>query len=53
LPKKQLFIRPRPVVMRILPAIHPSAVGNDHKQLLETARTRMQHELDVMRGKSV
>lgn len=52
LPKKQLFIRPRPVVMRILPAIHPSAVGDNHKQLLEATRTHMQHELDVMRGKA-
>ncbi|HVW26848.1 MAG TPA: lysophospholipid acyltransferase family protein [Polyangiaceae bacterium] len=50
LPKKQLFIRPRPVVMRILPAIYPEAAGNDHKRLLEQVKTRMQHELDVMRG---
>jgi 1-acyl-sn-glycerol-3-phosphate acyltransferase len=51
LPKKQLFIRPRPVVMRILPPIFPSEVENEHERLLETARTRMQNELDVMRGK--
>src|SRR5262249_3987652 len=49
LPKKQLFIRPRPVIMRILPAMYPSAAG-DHKQLLEQVKTRMQHELNVMRG---
>jgi 1-acyl-sn-glycerol-3-phosphate acyltransferase len=50
LPKKQLFIRPRPVVVRILAPVSPASVGNDHKRLLEEVRTRMQHELDVMRG---
>jgi 1-acyl-sn-glycerol-3-phosphate acyltransferase len=50
LPKRQLFIRPRPVVLRILPAVHPESVGNDHKRLLEAVKSGMQHELDVMRG---
>lgn len=50
LPKKQLFIRPRPVLMRILPAMHPDAAGNDHKRLLDQVKTSMQRELDVMRG---
>ncbi len=50
LPKKQLFIRPRPVVVRILAPVAPESVDNDYKRLLAEVRTRMQHELDVMRG---
>jgi len=50
LPKSQLFIRPRPVLLRILEPIHPESVGNDHRQLLEVVRTRMQRELHAIRG---
>ena len=50
LPKGQLFIRPRPVVLRVLDPVRPESVGNDFKRLLEVVRDRMQQELDEIRG---
>jgi 1-acyl-sn-glycerol-3-phosphate acyltransferase len=50
LPKKQLFIRPRPVIVRVLEPVNPEMVGNDYKRLLEVVRTRMQDELNAIRA---
>jgi 1-acyl-sn-glycerol-3-phosphate acyltransferase len=50
LPKSQLYIRPRPVVVRVLEAVHPESVSNDHRRLLAVVQTRMQRELDDIRG---
>jgi 1-acyl-sn-glycerol-3-phosphate acyltransferase len=50
LPKGQLFIRPRPVLLRVLDPVWPESVDNDYRRLLEVVRTRMQHELDEIRG---
>jgi 1-acyl-sn-glycerol-3-phosphate acyltransferase len=49
LPKGQLFIRPRPVLLRVLEPVHPESVGCDHRRLLETVRSRMQQELNRIR----
>ncbi|HVU01935.1 MAG TPA: lysophospholipid acyltransferase family protein [Polyangiaceae bacterium] len=50
LPKGQFYIRPRPVLLRVLDPIHPKDVGNDHRTLLETVRTKMKGELEQVRG---
>jgi len=50
LPKKQLYIRPRVVTLRVLDPITPASCENDHRRMLELCHTRMQRELDVMRG---
>ncbi|HEX7668660.1 MAG TPA: lysophospholipid acyltransferase family protein [Polyangiaceae bacterium] len=50
LAKGQLFIRPRPVILRVLDPVSPESVGNDYKKLLEVVRTGMQRELDSIRG---
>lgn len=41
LPKGNLLIRPRRVVIRVLDPIHPSSVDGDHRRLLDTTRERM------------
>jgi 1-acyl-sn-glycerol-3-phosphate acyltransferase len=50
LPKRQLFIRPRPVLLRVLDPVHPESVNGDHRRLLDVVRTRMQQELDRIRA---
>jgi 1-acyl-sn-glycerol-3-phosphate acyltransferase len=50
LPKNQLFIRPRPVLVRVLPPIHPESAGNDYRVLRDTVHSRMQAELTEIRG---
>ncbi len=50
LPKNQFFIRPRPVLLRVLDPVHPESVDNDHKRLLEIVRSNMQRELHAIRG---
>jgi 1-acyl-sn-glycerol-3-phosphate acyltransferase len=52
LPKGQFFIRPRPVTLHVLDPVRPEAVGNDYRKLLEVVRTRMQRELDTLRGRA-
>jgi 1-acyl-sn-glycerol-3-phosphate acyltransferase len=51
LPKGQLYIRPRPVTLRVLDPITPESCGNDYRRMLELAHTRMQSELETMRGR--
>jgi len=50
LPKGQFYIRPRPVLLRVLDPVHPRDVGHDHRALLESVRGAMQHELRHIRG---
>src|SRR5262249_34044432 len=50
LPKSQLYIRPRPVLLRVLEPVSPGEVDNDHRRLLDVVRTRMQRELHAIRG---
>lgn len=50
LAKGRLLIRPRPVTIRVLPAIYPSDTGNDHKELLSVTRDRMQKALAEIRA---
>jgi 1-acyl-sn-glycerol-3-phosphate acyltransferase len=50
LPKKQLFISPRPVTVRILPAIDPSVAGYDSRRLRDLVHERMAAELEALRA---
>jgi 1-acyl-sn-glycerol-3-phosphate acyltransferase len=50
LPKGGLYIRPRPVLLRVLDPVHPDEQGGDHRRLLEAVRERMQAELERIRG---
>jgi 1-acyl-sn-glycerol-3-phosphate acyltransferase len=50
LPKGQGYIRPRPVLLRVLEPVTPDSVQFDHKKLLEVVRGRMERELAVIRG---
>jgi len=52
LPKGSLGIDPRPVSIRVLPAIHPEQADNDDRKLRELVFARMKDELDRMRGSS-
>jgi len=52
IPKGQFYIRPRPVLLRVLDPIHPESVDFDHNKLLELTRGRMHCELDSIRGSS-
>lgn len=50
LPKGRFFIRPRPVTIRLLDPVYPDSAGDDHRRLSDMVRTRMQRELDEIRG---
>jgi 1-acyl-sn-glycerol-3-phosphate acyltransferase len=50
LPKSQFYIRPRPVLLRVLEPVQPADAHNDHRRLLDVVRTRMQRELHAIRG---
>jgi 1-acyl-sn-glycerol-3-phosphate acyltransferase len=50
LPKGRFFIRPRPVTIRLLEPVHPTAADGDHRRLSDMVRERMQRELDEIRG---
>jgi len=50
LPKRRLFIRPRPVEIRLLDPVHPESVGGDYRLLRDVVRESMQRELDALRG---
>ncbi len=50
LPKGQGYIRPRPVLLRVMDPIHPKDVANDHRKLLHAVRSRMESELSDIRG---
>ncbi len=50
LPKKQLFISPRPVTVRILEPIDPSTCDYDSRRLRDVVRARMAAELKAVRA---
>jgi 1-acyl-sn-glycerol-3-phosphate acyltransferase len=50
LPKHSFSIRPRPVTVRVLDPIHPVAVDNDHRALLDQVRGAMLDEQRRLRG---
>lgn len=52
LPKRSFRITPQPVIVRILPPMHPSDFGNDHRRLSEAVRTAMQREQRKIRALS-
>ncbi len=53
LPKKQLYISPRPVTIRIMPPIEPAEADFDNRRLRDLVRERMAVELELIRAERV
>jgi 1-acyl-sn-glycerol-3-phosphate acyltransferase len=51
LPKGQVGISPRHVVVRLLDPIHPDEADNDDRRLRDLVFARMRAELDALRGR--
>jgi len=53
LPKKQLYISPRPVTIHILPPMEPAEANFDSFELRDRVRARMAAELEAIRAGAV